>query len=124
MKRAGKRTLAWEKERDKLKTQFYSWGITECEVRYPGVCWRHNALGFAHIRKRRFLKPNELGEVCLACNPCHDILESLPHDLMEAEIKSVIAARKRNLKSKHSAFLASMKMLSGKLEDESKLAQK
>lgn len=98
LKRAGKRTIAWEKEREKLKVKFLGWGITTCELRYPGVCWHDNALGFAHAKKRRFLKPHELGHVVLACTPCHDVLESLGAELMEAEVDSTILARKKNLK--------------------------
>jgi len=94
----GKRTLQWEKERAKLKVKFLSWGITSCELRYPGTCWGDNALGFAHAKKRRFLKPHELGIVVLCCNPCHDILESLPADLMETEVMAMISQRKKNLK--------------------------
>jgi len=96
--KSGKRTIAWEIERAKLKVKFLSWGITSCELRYPGTCWGDNALGFAHAKKRRFLQPNELGIVVLCCNPCHDILESLGHALMQAEVESTIAARKKNLK--------------------------
>jgi len=87
-----------EKERAKLKVKFLSWGITSCELRYPGTCWGDNALGFAHAKKRRFLKPHELGIVVLCCNPCHDILESLPADLMETEVMAMISQRKKNLK--------------------------
>jgi len=98
MKRRGKRTIAWETERAKLKVKFFNWGITSCELRYPGTCWGDNALGFAHAKKRYLLPPAELGIVVLCCNPCHDILESLGHALMQAEVESVIQARKKNFK--------------------------
>jgi len=98
MNRVGKRTRNWEQERARLKKKFEKWGITSCELRYPNVCWRDNALGFAHAKKRRFLKPEELGIVILACSPCHDILESLPHDLMEVEVMQVIKQRQKKLK--------------------------
>lgn len=97
MKR-GKRMLAWESERTRLKKKFDRWGITSCELRYPGGCWGDNGLGFAHAKKRRFLKPEELGIVILACNRCHDILESLPHELMEVEVMQVIRSREKKLK--------------------------
>jgi len=100
MNRIGKRTRSWEKERERLKKKFSSWGITSCELRYPGGCWGDNALGFAHAKKRRFLAPEELGVVVLACNRCHDILESLPHDLMEVEVMQVIKQREKKLRKK------------------------
>ena len=110
MKRRGKRTIAWEKEREKLKVKFLSWGITSCELRYPGTCWGDSALGFAHAKKRRFLKPHELGHVILACNPCHDILESLGADLMKAEVDATISARKKNLKKSIDVGLSLMQL--------------
>jgi hypothetical protein len=111
MKRVGKRTRSWEKERERLKKKFSIWGITSCELRYPGGCWGDNALGFAHAKKRRFLVPEELGVVILCCNRCHDILESLPHDLMEVEVMQVIKQREKNLK-KNLAFRNRMAQLS------------
>jgi hypothetical protein len=98
MNRVGKRTRNWEQERARLKKKFEKWGIMSCELRYPGTCWGDNALGFAHAKKRRFLKPEELGIVVLCCNPCHDILESLPHEFMEVEVMQAIANRKKSLK--------------------------
>lgn len=94
---AGKKTNAWEKERAKLKVRFLAWGITTCELFYPG-CWRDNALGFAHAKKRRNLKPHELGEVILACNPCHDQIEILPETEMTKVVRGVITKRKVFLK--------------------------
>lgn len=98
MKQRGKKCLEWESLRRILKTKFLTWGITSCELRYPGVCWGDNALGFAHAKKRRYLKPHELSHVILCCNPCHDVIESLPHDLMEVEVNEIIRRRKKNLK--------------------------
>lgn len=95
--KSGKRTIAWDKERAKLKVKFLSWGITSCELRYPGTCWGGYALGFAHAKKRRFLKPNEIGIVVLCCNPCHDVLESLGHELMQEEVETTIELRKKNI---------------------------
>lgn len=101
MKRAGKRTLAWEYERAKLKKEFEAIGVTSCELRYPGTCWGGYALGFAHSKKRRFITTlSDLRKVVLACNPCHDVLESLPHDLMKVEVETVISTRKKNMKKK------------------------
>jgi hypothetical protein len=101
LRRAGNKTIAWEKERAKLKVRFEAMRITECELGYP-ECWKDNALGFAHAKKRRFLKPHELSEVILCCNPCHDKLESLPHDIMAQIVREIIAKRKKSLeKSLH-----------------------
>jgi len=93
--KSGKKVQAWEKERAKLKVKFYAWGITSCELHYPG-CWNDSALGFAHARKRRNLKPHQLGEVILACNICHDKIESLPEEEMEEIVRSIIANRLTN----------------------------
>jgi len=77
MIKPGKKTKEWEKVRKtELIPQFESWGITSCEIHLEGVCWNSNALGFAHTKKRRDIKtPEDLREVVLACNPCHDIIE-------------------------------------------------
>lgn len=116
MNRAGKRTLAWENERAKLKVRFLQWGITSCELRYPGTCWGDACLGFAHAKKRRFLKPHELGHVILACNPCHDVLESLGAELMKAEVDATIENRKKNLE-KNIDVRKSLMQLSSPLPD-------
>lgn len=94
----GRKTLEWDQERARLKIEFEQMGVTECELRYPGTCWHDYALGFAHSKKRRFLKRHELKHVILCCNPCHNILESLPHDLMEVEVDQVIRNRKKYFK--------------------------
>jgi hypothetical protein len=90
--KAGKRTKEWQEMRELLKPAFAAVHITRCEFRYRG-CWHDNALGFAHIKKRANLKPNELSIVALACNPCHDLLELLPEAEMEWRVKEVIAQR-------------------------------
>lgn len=95
MKRAGKRTLAWENVRAKLKVKMLTLGITTCELQFTG-CWRDNALGFAHAKKRRNLKPHELSEAILVCNPCHDQIELLPEQEMTRVVRDTI--RKRFLK--------------------------
>lgn len=92
LKRAGRKTKQWEKERAKLKVRFLVMGITRCELRLRG-CWGDNSLGFAHARKRRNLKPHELGECVLACGPCHDQIEALPESEMAATVRGIIAKR-------------------------------
>ena len=79
--------------RARLKRQFDAAGITSCELGYPG-CWKDEALGFAHGRKRRHLKGDEIETLTiLVCNPCHDRIETLPAAGMLAIVKSVIAER-------------------------------
>src|SRR4051794_21867306 len=55
LNRVGKKARAWAITRRELSTEFAAQGITSCELGYEG-CWRENALGFAHGRKRRHLK--------------------------------------------------------------------
>lgn len=92
---AGKKTKAWDAARAKLKTAFKRAGITTCELAHPG-CWRDNALGFAHSRKRRNIPPGSplLFEVALACNACHDRIEILPEEEMREVVRGVIKARR------------------------------
>lgn len=99
MKRAGKKTIAWDAERAKLKVRFLSMGITSCELKYQG-CWRDNALGFAHSKKRNDIqKPHELSEVCLACSPCHQKIELLPKKEMAKVVRDIIHARRKHQSS-------------------------
>ena len=70
----------WAKARKKLKVIYEEKGITTCELRFKGKCWRNNALSFAHRHKRKWYldHPELLGEfkqTVLACIPCHDIIE-------------------------------------------------
>lgn len=93
MLKPGKRTKAWESTRRKLKVAFECAGIVECELKWPG-CWRDNSLGFAHHKKRRNLKPEELTIVILACSAeCHRKLELLPEKEMEQIVLTTIANR-------------------------------
>ncbi len=89
---AGYKTQEWAAVRAELKTEFAAAGIVECELGYPG-CWRDNALSFAHVDKRRHLKPNEIRAVILACMLCHARIEKLPRAAMRAIIEDVIASR-------------------------------
>jgi len=92
MLRAGKHTKEWQQAREELKQEFGAVRITRCEFNFEG-CWRDNALGFAHIKKRRNLLPNELKKVALACNPCHDKLELMPEPLMTVTVLDAIKRR-------------------------------
>jgi|SRR3990167_1121845 len=86
----GRKTIAWKLARAKLKDKFEDMGITYCELNYPG-CLVNNFLGFAHAKKRRYLKEDELEEVILVCVNCHTKLEYSPE--MEKEVKRVILGR-------------------------------
>jgi hypothetical protein len=79
MIKPGRKTLAWNKDRAKLKLIYAEKGITTCELNFAG-CWVNNALSFAHHHKRNWYLtcPELLGsfnETILACNPCHSLLE-------------------------------------------------
>ncbi len=93
MKKAGKKTKAWDAARAKLKTAFERAGITVCELKFPG-CWRDNALGFAHSKRRRHIVGAEIYEVILCCNPCHDALDCRPDGETLAAVKATIAKRR------------------------------
>lgn len=75
----GKKKSSWESERQQLKKEYQTKGITSCELRLPG-CWRDNALSFAHRHKRAWYlsHPELLGkfnQTLLACIPCHTQIE-------------------------------------------------
>lgn len=89
----GKKTREWLTVRARLKRRFNAAGITSCELGYPN-CWKDEALGFAHGRKRRHLKDNEIETlVALCCTPCHNRIEVLPAPAMLAIVQSVISER-------------------------------
>lgn len=94
LNRKGKKTLEWERVRRELKARFLAAGITTCELRLPG-CWRDNALGFAHSKKRREIVGDEIYEVILACNNCHDQVEIKPHEEMRNIILATIQKRRK-----------------------------
>lgn len=95
IKKAGKKTKAWDGMRRKLKTAFARAGITVCEAQVNSECWGDNLLGFAHTLKRRNITtPQQLAEVILACNNCHDILEGLGESAMQDSIREIISQRK------------------------------
>lgn len=94
MKRSGfkRKPTKWDKIRSELKVKFEAAGITTCELHYPG-CFRDNYLGFAHSKRRRHIVGDEIYEVILACNPCHDLLDSLPAEKTTEAVRSIISKR-------------------------------
>ena len=95
LKRGGLRLyLLWEQIRSELKKESEELGITYCELGYDG-CWRTNELRFAHTLKRHNITTEEeLREVFLACNSCHDKVEMLGEEKMCLILRQVIAARR------------------------------
>lgn len=86
MKKRGKRTLAWEACRRKLKREFEAAGITACEN-----CGGTYNLGFAHRFKRRFITTaEELRTVALLDQRCHDRFERIGHYAMFHGITRII----------------------------------
>lgn len=92
LRQKGKKGNEWDGVRAKLKPLFAAAGITFCEIRLPG-CWHNNALGFAHSKKRRNIVGREIEEVCLGCNPCHDIIEAKPESEMTELVRAIIELR-------------------------------
>lgn len=94
MKKIGKRGKRWIAVRRRLSIEYAAKGITSCELHYEG-CFGEGALGFAHGRKRRHLKGDELETLTiLACNPCHDKIEFLPAEEMLRIVQEVITSRR------------------------------
>lgn len=89
----GKKTQAWNVERSQLINEFEQMGITTCEIGFEG-CWKNTALGFAHIDKRKNLRPEDLPSVVLACNPCHQVVEAWNNVRMKKFLLEII--KKRN----------------------------
>lgn len=91
----GTKTMAWDDARDKLKQIFAKWGITQCEISRVH-CWKNNALGFAHIDKRRYLSTEDVkspNKVVLACTPCHQEVETMPREEMRKILETIIKNR-------------------------------
>lgn len=75
--------------RAKLKEKFERLGITRCEL-----CFGTFGLAFAHSKKRRFiLTDEELEEVALLCQPCHEKIEFSGHEEMYKAITDIIKWR-------------------------------
>jgi hypothetical protein len=79
MKWRGPKTKNWERVRSQLSQLFFLRDVTRCELKLTG-CWGTQALGFSHKLKRRILTPEQLYDVALLCNPCHDQIENLEPD--------------------------------------------
>lgn len=90
----GKKTKEWASVREELIDMFREMGITECEIQGP-KCWHNNALGFAHLDKRRKLTVEDLWEVVLACTVCHQMVEEMPAEKMKKLLEKIIARRKK-----------------------------
>lgn len=89
----GRGTKAWTNTRARLKKKFAAMGISRCELNYAG-CAFDNFLSFAHGKKRRHLEGDELETlVCLACVPCHAILERMGAEAMLFIVEQTIADR-------------------------------
>ncbi len=84
----------WEKLRVEMKAAYMRAGIATCEYR-SGGCWRDDGLGFAHSLKRRNIKTDaEKKETILACNYCHEMIESMSEEWMNRTVKRIISQRK------------------------------
>jgi hexokinase len=69
----GKKTLEWEREREKLKMQYEQLGITTCEW---VICHTSLNLGFHHFDKRSSgLAVHDIFHTCLLCNHHHNLCE-------------------------------------------------
>lgn len=90
--KVGKKTKAWNDARAEIKPKFFATGITSCEIKRPSICWRNNALTFAHPDKRKNIPPDDIAIVVLACTPCHQWIE--PRKDMTEIIERIIKGRK------------------------------
>lgn len=83
----------WDKVRAEIKPEFERLGITTCELKWSG-CFNYTFLGFAHSKRRRFIKTDEeMREVILACQRCHETLDRKTHEETERIVKEVIRGR-------------------------------
>lgn len=74
LKRIGKKTKASLNAVIQMKKAFLEMGIVTCEIKLDG-CLKNNFLSFAHIKKRRYLKEEDLLKGVLACYECHRKVE-------------------------------------------------
>jgi hypothetical protein len=98
VKSQGKYGLEWAKVSKELKAEFDQLGIRYCEAKFRN-CTSHPQ-GFAHTLKRRHLgqwgseeRANNIREVVLLCNNCHDVLELMGEAVMYAELTRLIQIR-------------------------------
>ncbi len=87
-----RKTKEWDSVRRELKQKFLEMGITSCELGLE-KCTRDNYLGFAHTAKRRKLSHEDLYEVALLCNNCHEQIEYGTSEIMAHTIRMLIAKR-------------------------------
>lgn len=93
IKRGGKKTDEWAEARKNILRDFESRGIISCELRLSG-CLGNLFLSLAHSRKRRNIKTAEdLYEVVLACQNCHEIIEYSGIENMYTYVKEAIRRR-------------------------------
>ena len=77
LNKLGKKTIAWQDGRQELKEVFKENGITSCEIKGKD-CKNDNFLGFAHVRRRNTLTPEQITDphfVVLACQPDHEFVD-------------------------------------------------
>lgn len=93
----GKKVLAWDRERRKLKIDSARNERTTCELR--GViehdCTVDDYLGYAHPAKRRKLSAEDLKVAILVCNSVHDLLERMKPEEMKRIVMGVWESRAR-----------------------------
>lgn len=89
----GKKTKMNRASNARLKKKFEAIEITRCELGYPD-CTPDSFLSWAHGRKRRKLKGDELDTlVILSCINCHNHIERMAPEGMLAIVQSVISER-------------------------------
>jgi hypothetical protein len=74
----GDKVASWEEGRKLLKVAFKENKIVTCEIAFAKICKKDNYLGFAHIRRRNTLKPEQVVDahyVVLACVACHEVVD-------------------------------------------------
>ena len=99
LRRMGKKGREWNKAWRAEKPRIAKAGIAHCEIGFKG-CWKAEALTPAHAVKRRRLSrfaepgtPEHIASVCIACVPCHRILDSLPPQIMSDLVMQAIRRR-------------------------------
>lgn len=92
----------WDEIRPKLKKLFEEFGITQCELQLPH-CKRGTFLSFAHSKKRReWAVPEDVEQVILTCNSCHQFIEALGNKkviTMEEVVVKIIENRYNEIPS-------------------------
>lgn len=98
MKR-GKKSIAWDRLRAKLKIEFAAMGLTFCES-----CGSNWNLRFCHRLKRRFITTeSELRTVALLCEKCDTELEYSGHTNLYEKITAIIDRRDEQINATETA---------------------